>query len=114
MDEDLPADIEDLEAHIEALAESIERCRKISFASKLLIGAGTLWLCLLLIGLVTFAPYALVAALAAIIGGIVLVGSNATTWEQTQAALRRAEAQRAEMIAHMPLRVVGGDTQTLH
>jgi hypothetical protein len=114
MDENLSADIEQLEAHIEALAESIERCRKISFASKLLIAGGALWLCLLLIGLVTLAPYALVAALAAIIGGIVLVGSNATTWEQTQAALRRAEAQRAETIGNMPLRVVCDDAQTLH
>jgi hypothetical protein len=114
MDEDAADDIDHLEARIEALAGAIERCRKISLAAKLTIAAGAIWLGLLLTGLTAFAPYALVAALAAIIGGIVLVGSNATTWEETAAALEQAEAMRADLIGHMQMRLVGEDTPTTH
>jgi hypothetical protein len=114
MDEDdFSDDIEQIEARIEALAQSIERCRKISLAAKMLIAAGAAWLALLLLGLVTFEPYQLIAALAAIIGGIVLVGSNSTTWQQTQAALDDAEAMRADLIGRIPLRVVE-PAPTLH
>jgi len=114
MDADAHDEIETLEARIEALSEAIERCRKISLVAKLTIAAGAIWLGLLLIGIVTFAPYALVAALAAMIGGTVLVGSNSTTWEQTQTALQSAEALRAELIERMQLRVIGENKQTVH
>jgi len=106
-------DMDELEARIEALAASIERCRKISLAAKLIIAAGGAWLVMLLLGIVDFAPYALVASLAAIIGGIVLVGSNSTTWKQTEAALRRTEAARAALIDELRLRVIE-DAPTLH
>jgi len=106
-DDNFSDDIEQLEGRIEALAQSIERCRKISVAAKLTIAGGTIWLALLLLGLVMFEPYQLIAALAAIIGGIVLVGSNSTTWQQTQAALQKTEMLRAELIERMQLRVVG-------
>ena len=39
-------------------------------------------------------------------GGVVLFGSNNSTSEQTTAALRAAEAERAELIGQMDLRVV--------
>lgn len=107
-------DIEALEARIEGLNESIERCRKISLAAKLAIAGGAFWLGLLLVGLVAFAPYALVASLAAIIGGIVLVGSNASTWDETQAALQRAQTARAELIGHIEMRLVGEEHPTVH
>jgi hypothetical protein len=112
--DDLRDEIADLEARIETLGESIERCRKISLASKLSIAAGALWLALLSVGLVAFAPYALVAALAAVIGGIVLLGSNASTWTQVEGALSQAETMRADMIGQIDLRVVGEDRPTIH
>ena len=103
-----------IEAHIEELTESIERCRKIALAARLAIGAGAAWLALTLLGLVWFVPYLAVAALAGVLGGIVLLGSNATTWTETDAALRASEAMRADMIGQMELRLVDTDVRRLH
>jgi len=111
---DLHDDIAQIEARIEALAEKIGRCRKISFAAKLAIAAGAAWIALTLLGAIPFAAGPVVAALAAAIGGTVLLGSNKTTWAQTQDALRASESLRAEMIGQMELRVVGEDRRTLH
>ena len=49
-----------------------------------------------------------VASMAAVIGGIVLLGSNATTWTQTEDALKKSEAMRAELIGQLDLRTVEG------
>ena len=113
MNEKHPGDeIEHLEAQIEALAAAIERCRKISFASKLAVAAGMTWIALLLA--MPLSPGTLIAALAAVIGGIVMLGSNATTWQQTEATLYAAQAARARLIGAMDLRVVGEETRTVH
>ena len=45
-DDDFRDQIAQLEARSEALAESIERCRKISLAAKLTIAAGAIWIVL--------------------------------------------------------------------
>jgi prefoldin subunit 5 len=107
-------DIARIEAHIEALAEAIERCRKFSFAAKLAIGAGAAWLVLVLLGAIAFVPYAVIAAMAAVIGGIVLLGSNATTWTQTEDAIERSEKMRADLIGRIAMRVVDGEGRILH
>jgi hypothetical protein len=107
MDDEPSDEIAHLEQHIERLADSIERCRKIALAGRLMIAAGSVWVALVLFGVIPLAPYAVVAAIAAVIGGIVLTGSNRTTWQQTEAALRSSEALRAELIDRIPLRVVG-------
>jgi hypothetical protein len=106
--------IGEIEAHIEALTESIERCRKIALGSKISIAAGAIWFALVLFWILPFDATAFVAALTAVLGGIVLLGSNATTWAQTEAALHAAEATRAALIGTMELRVVGEDTPTIH
>ncbi|MGC1644155.1 MAG: hypothetical protein WA781_26535, partial [Pseudolabrys sp.] len=46
-------------------------------------------------------------ALAAIIGGVVVLGSNSSTSKQTMAAMKAADAQRAELIGMIDLRSVG-------
>ena len=107
-------DIALIEARIEHLGEAIERCRKISLASKLAISAGALWAVLMVLWLVPFYPGAMIAALAAVIGGIVLLGSNATTWAQTEASLRENEAMRADLIGRLELRTVDDGAPTLH
>jgi hypothetical protein len=106
-------DIAQLEARIEALAEARERCRKISLAAKIAISAGAVWALLTLTTLVPFYPSMFFGALAAMIGGVVLLGSNKTTWEQTEGALREAERTRSMLIGRIELRVVEGST-TVH
>jgi hypothetical protein len=107
MDDEISRDdIARIEEQIEALREAIARCGKISLAAKIAIGAGAAWLVLTLLSLAPFVPFMLVGAMAAVIGGIVLLGSNATTWTQTEAQLRASEAMRAEWIAQLDLRVV--------
>jgi hypothetical protein len=100
--------IERLEEEIERLAVRRERCRKVSLAAKTAIVAGGVWLLLTLLGLVWFNPAPFFASLAALIGGVVLLGSNATTWGQTDAAIASAEAARAKLIGGIELRVVEG------
>ncbi len=101
-----PADIARLEDHIEALRDSIARCRKIALAAKLVITAGAGVLLFTLFGLVPFLTAPVITAIAAVIGGIVLAGSNSTTWQQTETLLHNSEALRAEMIGGIEMRVV--------
>jgi hypothetical protein len=108
-----PADIARLEDHIEALRDSIARCRKIALAAKLVITAGAGVLLCTLFGLVPFLTAPVITAIAAVIGGIVLAGSNSTTWQQTETRLRNSEALRAEMIGGIEMRVVE-ESKTLH
>lgn len=113
-DDDIPDDIAHLEERIEALRAERERCRKISSAAKILIAAGAAWIVLVLVTIIPFAPATFFGAMAAAIGGTVLLGSNKTTWEQTEAALHAAEATRAQLIGRMDLRVVGEERPTIH
>jgi hypothetical protein len=114
VDEDgVRADIAQLEGRIETLSESIERCRKISIGSKIAIAAGALWFALMLVLILPFDPTAFVAALSAVLGGVVLLGSNRTTWEQTEQALHAAEKMRADLIGSIELRLVS-ERPTLH
>ena len=106
-------DVARIEERIEALHEAIARCRKIALAARIAIGAGAAWLLLSLLSLVPFVPTLLFASLAAVIGGVVLLGSNSTTWQQTEAALVASEALRRDLIEHMELRVVE-ERPTLH
>lgn len=112
-DEPSPDDIARIEEQIEALREAIARCGKISLAAKAAIGAGAAWLALTLLWLVPFVPFMLVGAMAAVIGGIVLLGSNSTTWTQTEAQLHASEALRAQWIGRREMRLVG-ESRTVH
>lgn len=103
-----------LEERIERLRDSIARCRKISLGSKIAIAAGFAWLALTLLLLVSLVPSLFFGAIAAIIGGIVLLGSNATTWNETEAALTAAEAQRIALIDSIDLTTVDAGVKRLH
>lgn len=74
--------------------------------SKLAIAIGAVWLAATMAGAVNFNPAIAFGALAAVIGGVVLLGSNKTTWEQVELALRDAERQRNALIGRLPLRLV--------
>jgi len=113
MSDDDPCDeILRLETEIEELTQVIERCRKIILISKIAVAAGGMWLLALTIGLIRFDPVAMIGAIAMVIGGTVVFGSNTTTAKQTAAAVRTIEALRAELINKIDLRIVTEQTQS--
>lgn len=95
---DLRDQIARIEADIEQLADGLDRCRKAMLLSKVAIAAGGVWIGAYLLGVVRFEPATIIAALAAIIGGVVVFGSNSSTSKQTMAAMKDAEACKAELI----------------
>jgi hypothetical protein len=97
-DGDLHEQIARLEADIEQLAEGLDRCRKAMLLSKVAAAAGGILILAYFLGAIGFDPAILIGALAAIIGGIVVFGSNSSTSKQTMAAMKDAESQRAKMI----------------
>jgi hypothetical protein len=108
MDQDDPADeIARIEAQIEELAAVSERCRKIILVSRAAIAGGAALLLLMLLGLFGSSPVAAIGSIAAVLGGIVSLGSNVGTLRQTTAAIRAAEALRSDLIGGIELRVVG-------
>jgi hypothetical protein len=103
-----------LEDRIDSLRLSIARCRKISLGAKVAIAFGLAWLSLTLLLIVPLLPSLFFGAIAAAIGGIVLLGSNATTWNETEAALRAAEAERMALIDSIELTTVDSGVTRLH
>ena len=112
MAEDDPIDeISEIEARLEELAEVAERCRKIILVSKAAIAAASAWLLAMILGLFGSNQAAALGSIAALLGGIVSLGSNISTLQQTMAAMNAAEARRSDLIGRMDLRVVGNGTQ---
>jgi hypothetical protein len=99
--------VADLEAEIERLSDAAERCRKIMMGARLAIGASALFLVITTPDLFWLGPAAFVAAISAVLGGIVVLGSNKSTRDELMAAIRVHEAQRAEVIDGLRLRDVG-------
>jgi len=111
-EEDDPADeIAQIEARLEQLAAVGERCRKIILASKVAIGGGIGMLLVMMTGLVGSNQVAAIGSIAAVLGGIVSLGSNVSTLQQTTAAISAAESARSDLIGGMDLRVVGDSTR---
>ena len=107
MDDGDPRDeIVRLEAKIEQLAGVIESCRKIIAVSRAAIVVGAILLVAIMLGALRLDPTMLIASIAAVIGGIVLLGSNSRTSDDATAALRTAEARRAELIGAIDLQLV--------
>jgi len=98
----------ELEQRIEELAEAIASCRRIIAVSKFAMAAGALLMLAMVLGALQFEPAAMIAAMAALIGGMVLFGSNSSTADRAAAALKVAQADRAALIGLIDLRLVGG------
>ncbi|CAL78086.1 conserved hypothetical protein, putative membrane protein [Bradyrhizobium sp. ORS 278] len=108
MEEDDPGgQIALIEARLEQLADTAERCRKIILASKIVIAGGAVLLLGAVLGLLGSDAVALLGAIAAVLGGIVSLGSNVSTLRQTTAAMAAAEALRSDLISRIDLRLVG-------
>jgi hypothetical protein len=107
-DQDNPNDeISRIEARLEELAELSERCRKMILASKAAIAGGVVLLLVVMLGLFGFNQVAAIGSIAAVLGGIVSLGSNISTLQVTMAAISAAEARRSNLIGKFDLRVVG-------
>ena len=107
MDDDLHEQVLQIEAHIERLADVIERCRKIILISKAAVVIGGTLILATIAGAIGFDPTIMIGAIAAAIGGTVVFGSNMSTLKQTVTNMKAAEAHRTELIGRMDLRVVG-------
>ena len=112
MDEDNPIDeISRIEARLEELAEVSERCRKIILVSKVAIAGGVSLLLVMVFGLFESNQVAAIGSIAAVLGGIVSLGSNVSTLQQTVDAISAAEVLRSDLISKIDLRVVGDRTR---
>lgn len=107
-DSDLRQEIMRLEDEIEALSVTIENCRKYTLAARGAVLLGGALLLALLVGSIRFDPMLMVAAIAAVLGGFVLSGSNRTTSDNAKAERDAAEARRAALISGIPLHLVSG------
>jgi hypothetical protein len=62
------------------------------------------------LGAIRFDPMMMIAAIAAVLGGIVALGSNRSTSDQATAGLQAAELRRIELIGTIDLRLVGNES----
>jgi hypothetical protein len=105
-DEDRRDAIERIEAQIDELAAKVESCRKFIVVGRLAVAGGAILLVALLLGVVTFDPRLLLAALTALLAGIVVWGSNRSTAHEAAAELAEAEAERTALIGALELHPV--------
>jgi hypothetical protein len=114
MHDDPREQISELEVQIEELAGALERCRKTALASKAAMAIGAILLAATILGVITFNPMAMVAGLAALLGGVVVFGSNISTSNQMTESMRNADALRAALIGRLDIRLVEDASPTLH
>lgn len=112
-DIDLHDEIERLEAQIDELAARIENCRKFILGARIAIVCGGALAIALLLGVVGFDARLVLAAIAAVLGGIVAWGSNDSTAKESAKDLKTAEADRAALIEELQLQTVA-ERKTLH
>ena len=96
-----------------SLREVSERCRKIILVSKAVIAGGAVLLLVMVLGLFGSNQAAALGSIAAVLGGIVSLGSNVSTLRQTTDAISAAEALRSDLISRIDLRVVGDSPMKL-
>src|SRR5262249_4590946 len=106
---ELREQISQIEAEIEELAEIIVSCRKLILVAKVAIAAGGVLILAITVGAIRFDPTVTIGAIAAVIGGTVVFGSNTSTLKQTTSIMEAAKARKAELI--MNLRADGATRQ---
>jgi hypothetical protein len=106
--DELRDQISRIETDIEDYAITLDGCRKAMLLSKVAIGAGIISLSAYLLGAIWLNAVVVIGAMAAVIGGVVVFGSNLTTSKQATSAMAALERRRAELIDMINLRTVGG------
>jgi hypothetical protein len=105
-------EISRLENRIDELADAMARCRKIILFAQAAMVIGAIMIAATVFGLLTFDPTILIGGMTAVIGGIVVFGSNTRTLSDFAAALAAAETRRNQLIGVIDLRLVrGADVQ---
>ena len=107
-------EISQIEAQLERLAERAEQCRKIITFSKVAVAGGALLLLAMMLGLFGSGPTLALGSIAAVLGGIVSLGSNSSTLQQTTDAIAAAEAHRSALIGRMDLHLVSDGLRKLN
>lgn len=102
-----------LEAHIEQLVARIESCRKFILAARIAAAGGGIGLAAMVFGAIRLDLEMMMAAMAALLGGIVAWGSNTSTAQEAAVELAATEAERAALIGQLDLHAVG-ERPTLH
>jgi hypothetical protein len=99
-------EIVQLEAQIEELAGTMENCRKFILAGRIAVVAGGAVLIAMLLGILRSDPIIMGLAAAAVLGGIVVAGSNRSTAKEAADDLTATEAKRTELISQLELQTV--------
>ena len=95
-----------IEDRIEQLTGKIESCRKLILASRIIVAGGACVLTGMLFGAIRFDPGAMAAAVAALLGGIAVWGSNRSTAQEATNELTISAADRSMLIQKMDLKDV--------
>ena len=95
-----------LEEQIDELAAKIESCRKFILASRIAVAGGGVVLAAMLVGAIRSDLGLMAAAVASLLGGIVVWGSNSSAAKEAAKELAAAESERAALIAHINPRVI--------
>ena len=87
-----------LEEHTEELAAKIGSCRKFILAARIAVAGGAVVLAAMLVGVTRSDLGFLAAAVALLLGGIVVWGSNSSTAKEATKELAAAETKRGVLI----------------
>ena len=99
-----------LEERVEELAARVESCRKFILASRIAVAGGGVVLAAMLVGAIRSDLGLMAAAVASLLGGIVVWGSNSSTAKEAAKELAAAESERAALIAHINPGVISAKT----
>ena len=86
--------IERLESRIDELREAIRRSRRLALVGRACAFAGAALVVCLALGLVTLIPIRLIVGMAALMGGLVVMGSSVGSTQQLELSLKQAEQER--------------------
>jgi hypothetical protein len=105
-DGDARDEIVRLEEQIDDLANRLESCRKFIIGGKIAVVGSSVVLIAMLVDAIPFDLSVMAVAMAAVLGGIVVAGSNYGTTKEATRELIAADAKRTALIGQIELRLV--------